>query len=178
MCPGGPPKCGYATIRDATAAANAGDTILIAAGSYSEYLMLSTSLTLAGIGQGGAAIDRAVVALKNTILAGNSADYSDPDCEGSLTSEDSNLIQNTTGCTISGGGHDLIGLAANLGPLQSNGGPTLTMALLAGSPAIDAGNPAGCTSPGGNLLRADQRVYPRPSPRGGRCDIGAFELQQ
>ncbi|GAB4397781.1 MAG: hypothetical protein OHK0053_14970 [Microscillaceae bacterium] len=53
-----------------------------------------------------------------------------------------------------------------LGPLQDNGGPTLTMALLPGSPAIDAG---------GNFpmaLATDQRG----SVRVGKPDIGAFEL--
>jgi hypothetical protein len=42
-----------------------------------------------------------------------------------------------------------------LGPLQYNGGPTQTMALLAGSP--DAGNPGGCTDDRGRLLKTDQR---------------------
>jgi hypothetical protein len=53
-----------------------------------------------------------------------------------------------------------------LGPLASNGGPTLTMALLADSTAIDGGSPSGCGS-------TDQRGTPRPF--GAACDIGAFE---
>ncbi len=71
-------------------------------------------------------------------------------------------------------------LTANpmLGQLQNNGGPTQTMALLPGSPAIDAGDSTG--------LSADQRGDPRPvdfsglpNPAGGDgADIGAFELQQ
>jgi hypothetical protein len=53
-----------------------------------------------------------------------------------------------------------------LGPLADNGGPTLTMALLPGSPAIDAGNtPLAPTT--------DQRGFPRPA--GLAADIGAFE---
>ncbi|MGZ9226502.1 MAG: choice-of-anchor Q domain-containing protein, partial [Anaerolineales bacterium] len=48
-------------------------------------------------------------------------------------------------------------------------------ALLPGSPAIDTGNPAGCTDQNGNLLTTDQRGVARP--QGGRCDIGAFELE-
>jgi hypothetical protein len=43
--------------------------------------------------------------------------------------------------------------------------------LLPGSPAIDAGNPAGCTDHLGNLLNSDQRGVARV----GRCDIGAYE---
>ena len=60
----------------------------------------------------------------------------------------------------------------HLGPLQDNGGPTYTQALLSGSPAINAGNPAGCSGKAG-ILTADQRG----SPRVGRCDIGAYEIQ-
>lgn len=65
-----------------------------------------------------------------------------------------------------------------LGPLQSNGGPTQTMALASGSLAIDAGNPSGCTNAAGHLLKTDQRGLPRPDGEGaGGCDIGAYEFQ-
>jgi Divergent InlB B-repeat domain len=65
-----------------------------------------------------------------------------------------------------------------LGPLQDNGGPTQTMALEPGSPAIDAGMSFGTT--------IDQRRDPRPvdfpalanGPGGDGSDIGAFELQR
>jgi hypothetical protein len=63
-----------------------------------------------------------------------------------------------------------------VGPLQNNGGPTETHALLPGSPAIDAGTPqpdGGCTDLAGTALTTDQRGEPRP--QGPRCDIGAFE---
>jgi hypothetical protein len=53
-----------------------------------------------------------------------------------------------------------------LGPLADNGGPTLTMALLPGSPAIDAGNTSLAPA-------TDQRGFPRPA--GLAADIGAFE---
>jgi TolB protein len=61
-----------------------------------------------------------------------------------------------------------------LGPLADNGGPTLTHALLPGSPAIDAIAAAGCS------LAIDQRGAPRPAVRTSvdtPCDIGAFELE-
>jgi len=56
-----------------------------------------------------------------------------------------------------------------LAPLADNGGPTLTHALLAGSPAIDAGD---------NFfaLPTDQRGVARIA--GPQTDIGAFELEQ
>jgi hypothetical protein len=55
-----------------------------------------------------------------------------------------------------------------LGPLQDNGGPTQTMALLSGSPAIDAGDNTGAPD-------TDQRGFARIV--GGTIDIGAFEVQ-
>lgn len=54
-----------------------------------------------------------------------------------------------------------------LGPLEDNGGPTATRALLIGSPAIDAGDTAPCPA-------TDQRGVARP--QGSGCDIGAYEL--
>jgi hypothetical protein len=63
---------------------------------------------------------------------------------------------------------------ALLGTLANNGGPTRTHALLAGSPAIDAGT---CTDDGGALVLTDQRGVTRPQPNGGPCDIGAYELR-
>ena len=55
-----------------------------------------------------------------------------------------------------------------LDTLADNGGPTKTIALLAGSPAIDAGNSQTCAL-------TDQRSVSRP--QGETCDIGAFESQ-
>jgi hypothetical protein len=64
------------------------------------------------------------------------------------------------------------------GPLQNNGGPTKTQALLSGSPAIDTGNLNGCTDGNGHLLKTDQRGKPRPDKEDtGGCDTGAFERQ-
>ena len=54
----------------------------------------------------------------------------------------------------------------NLGTLADNGGPTQTMALLAGSVAIDAGDDLSCPA-------TDQRGVLRP--QGAHCDIGAYE---
>ncbi len=58
-----------------------------------------------------------------------------------------------------------------LGPLQDNGGDSVTHALLARSPAIDTGDPAVCPV-------RDQREYLRPVDGDGRptCDIGAYQF--
>src|SRR5215216_5021280 len=58
--------------------------------------------------------------------------------------------------------------------LQSNGGPTKTIALLEGSPAID--HIPNATSGCGTIVKTDQRWVQRP--QGERCDVGAFEKEQ
>jgi hypothetical protein len=58
--------------------------------------------------------------------------------------------------------------------LQSNGGPTQTIALLPGSPAINAGNDAICAAAPVNQL--DQRGFTRPGTGHTHCSIGAYEF--
>jgi hypothetical protein len=58
-----------------------------------------------------------------------------------------------------------------LGPLQDNGGPTMTHALGAGSVAVDVIPADMCELP------IDQRGEPRPETGGTMCDVGAFEVQ-
>jgi CSLREA domain-containing protein len=112
--------------------------------------------------------------LANTILVGNTASTA-PDCNGNITSQGYDLVQNLNGCTLSGAGTgNITGLDAQLGLLQNNGGSTPTMALLPNSPAIDAGNPAASGSSGFACATVDQRGVTRP--QGLICDIGAFEL--
>jgi hypothetical protein len=60
-----------------------------------------------------------------------------------------------------------------LGPLQNNGGPTATMALLPGSPAFGTGVSTSAI-PGLTVPTTDQRGHPRPAKS---IDIGAFEVQ-
>jgi predicted outer membrane repeat protein len=62
-----------------------------------------------------------------------------------------------------------------LGPLADNGGPTLTLLPLEGSPAIDAGSDAVAVDAQGDPLTTDQRGFNRIS--GGTVDIGAVEIQ-
>src|SRR5262249_50852337 len=73
-----------------------------------------------------------------------------------------------------------VSLAQILAPLSNNGGPTQTHALVAGSPAIDAGNPSGCRDNAGVLLQTDQGGFIRLDDGNfdgtSRCDIGAYEL--
>ncbi len=100
--------------------------------------------------------------LDNTIVSNNDGD----NCTDvpSDASKGHNLSDDGT-CVFTSIG-DITKVDANLGPLQDNGGPTLTHALLDGSPAIDAGNDTACPA-------TDQRGITRP--RGAHCDIGAYE---
>jgi hypothetical protein len=113
--------------------------------------------------------------LHNTLIAGNfrgATGTTRDDVDGALAaSGDYNLIGDGTHMTgLSNGVHgNLVGSAAapldpQLGPLQGNGGPTQTRALLSGSPALNAGNPS-------QLGAADQRGV----ARSGGVNIGAYQ---
>jgi hypothetical protein len=105
--------------------------------------------------------------LQNSIVAGS--------CHGSVTSAFS--LSSDTSCGLNGPG-DKNNTDPKLGTLGNYGGPTQTIPLLSGSPAIDAGNPSGCTDYQGHLLTTDQRGYPRPDKEDQvGCDMGAYESQ-
>lgn len=117
----------------------------------------------------------ATVNLANSILTGNSH-LTDTlfgvldDCSGTISAQGHNIVTYAANCNIVGSYSPAKPL---LGPLQFNGGPTKTQALLAGSFGIDAGD--GCTDQHGATLTTDQRGLPRPV--GMACDLGAYELQ-
>jgi CSLREA domain-containing protein len=119
-------------------------------------------------GGGGGVVAKGTVNLRSTIIAGNN-DISEPgvgaspNCIGSPISQGNNLIADRTGCAFAPRGGDLTNVKPLLGPLANNGGSTFTHALLAGSPAINAG--------GRGVTPADQRGVPRRAP-----DIGAYEF--
>ncbi len=133
-------------------------------------LTMSNS-TIAG-NQGGIYVNLGTATLQNSIVANNSGG----NCFGVVSSNGYNLSSDSS-CNFSGPGV-LNNTNSMLGPLQSNGGPTQTMALPLGSPAVDAGNPNGCTDGLGHLLKTDQRGKPRPDTEDpGGCDMGAYESQ-
>ena len=126
-----------------------------------------------GIGNNIYNYNGGTVTLQNSIVAYNPYGGN---CYGTMTSKGYNLSSDGT-CNFNRPG-DLDNHDPMLGPLQNNGGPTQTMALLPGSPAIDGGNPAGCTDGLGHLLKTDQRGMPRPDTEDKvGCDIGAYESQ-
>ena len=125
--------------------------------------------------------------LVNTLLSGNLGGAENPrdancGCTGSQTTcvdgmnrkietLGHNLSDDAT-CNLDGEG-DQDDVDAVIGPLADNEGPTLTHALLDGSPAIDAGDDVACPN-------NDQRGSIRPADGDDNgtfiCDIGAFEL--
>jgi hypothetical protein len=111
----------------------------------------------------------------NTIVAGQTAGGNCSIAGGGLISDGGYNIEDGTSCGFSTATHSLSNTNPMLDPagLQDNGGPTATIALLTGSPAIDA-IPTGANGCG-TTLTTDQRGITRP--QGAGCDIGAFEVE-
>jgi predicted outer membrane repeat protein len=123
---------------------------------------------------GGGIFSDGTTTLQNSIVANSP---SGGNCSGTMTSSGYNLSSDNT-CNFNNTG-DLNNTDPKLGQLGNYGGPTQTIPLLTGSPAIDAGNPSGCTDGRGHLLKTDQRGKPRPDHEDtGGCDMGAYERQK
>jgi hypothetical protein len=108
------------------------------------------------------------VELRGSVIA------DDPNACGTVTGTSSFSVDAGSSCPVGTGG--VSNAAPLLGPLGPNGGPTQTLALLSGSPAIDRVPLAACTDDLGAPLTVDQRGFARPVPAGGSCDAGAFEF--
>ena len=149
---------------------------------------MATTGPLGSINAGGlnaAVVPGLTVALEDTIIAGNTSAGANPDVNATLVDSSAlggggagghNLIGDGDGSGLTNGMNgDQVGTTASpidpqLGPLADNGGGTMTLALQATSPAIDAG-----VNPGGNVvLPADQRGFTRIVNN--TIDIGAFEF--
>jgi chitodextrinase len=150
-----------------------------------------------GTSGGGAIINFGPTTVTQTTIAGNSSPYGanienytgetlkismsivangqggGPNCGGGqpVTDVGYNIDTGST-CGFSTANHSMSNTNPELGPLANNGGPTETMALPLGSPAVDAipATTPGCTG------TTDQRGITRP--QGSGCDIGAYELVQ
>jgi CSLREA domain-containing protein len=112
--------------------------------------------------------------IRASIIAGGTA-AANPNCfvanDGMIVSNGFNVEQATDECQLDAGGDLVMAPSAGLGTLGNNGGPTQTIPLLAGSPAVDRVT-SGCPPP-----PADQRGSARAFPAGGSCDSGSYELQ-
>ncbi len=136
-------------------------------GLYNKSSAIVQNVTFAGnrASTGGNIFnDEAQLSMGDAIVANAAAGGECVNSAGFLTSQGYNLESaNTCNFTATG---DQINADPLLGPLQDNGGPTPTHALLTGSPAIDGGSLANCPP-------IDQRGVSRP--QGSACDIGAYE---
>lgn len=150
-----------------------------------------------GEGGGIAQASSAEIGVRNSVLANNTAaPGAGRDCAGAITSEGYNVIRIDDCGGFGPASNDREGsagapLAAQLGPLADNGGPTLTRMPAATSPVVDFGPPApaGCSIDDDGLpatpevaLVADQRGALRPRDGDGdsfaRCDAGAVEVPE
>lgn len=108
----------------------------------------------------------------NTIIAGNTGGAPNAVVVTGAFHPASDLLGTELQATYQGNGN-VFSASPGLGPLANNGGPTRTVALLAGSPAIDAGDnaliPQGATD--------DQRGAGFNRIVNTTVDIGAFEVQ-
>ena len=107
----------------------------------------------------------------NTILNASAGSANITNYGGTLTSHGYNLSSDDGGGYLNAPG-DQINTDPLLGPLQNNGGPTQTHALLPDSPAVDAGDPIFTPPPW-----YDQRGPDFYRLRNDRIDIGSFEVQ-
>jgi CSLREA domain-containing protein len=176
---GGIDSRGVLTIENSTISGNLG----FYGGGISNNIggrttVINCTITANRAAFGGGILNNSQVSVKNSIVALNTAAGSGGDCLGGITSAGHNLDSDgTCGLAVPG---DVSGTDPHLGPLADNGGLTATHALTATSPAVDAGNPTGCSDQNGVPLTSDQRGVARPLDGNGDgaalCDIGAFEL--
>jgi len=168
-----------AAVINSTVAGNQAGANWNSGGIYNDGTLDLASSTVAGNGLapgstgkgGGMTLEAGSTNhIVDSIVADNHADpgYAS-NCQiygSALSTSQGHNIDSLNECRFNAPG-DKVNADPLLGPLQDNGGPTDTMAIPLGSPAVDAGDPAVCPD-------ADQRGIARPQLVG--CDIGAFEL--
>ncbi|MDQ6786500.1 MAG: carboxypeptidase-like regulatory domain-containing protein, partial [Acidobacteriota bacterium] len=119
---------------------------------------------------GGINVVSPTTIIRNSIVANNTATIN-PDISGAFTSQGNNLVRNRSGSS----GYIASDLPDGTDPLldvlKNNGGLSATHALLAGSPAIDAGNNSFATGANDQRGPGFARIF------GSAVDIGAFEVQ-
>jgi hypothetical protein len=164
---------GLLTIRNSSVVGNEAvdnNWIYWGGGIYNEFpatLSIFHSTIALNSAEFGGGVFGEIHEMRNTIVAKNTAG----DLSSNILTSGYNLIGKSTG----GSGYaptDILDVDPLLSPLQNNGGPTQTMALLPGSPAINAGDPNPVDPP-----EWDQRGPGFPRIVNGRIDIGAFEVQ-
>ena len=145
-------------------------------GIYNDNGALATSVYNTTMSNNGVEIRNfnapVVVAMSHTIFNVSPGGHSILSESGTVTSYGYNVSSDDGGGYLNSPG-DQINTDPMLGPLQDNGGPTFTHALLPGSPGINAGDPNFQPPPS-----YDQRGPGYDRVRGGRIDVGSFEVQE
>jgi hypothetical protein len=131
-----------------------------------------------GSGFGGDVfVGEGTLEIGNTILNGDSGtNICNLGNQGAIISDGYNLSNDNGAGYLTAAG-DQINIDPKLGPLQDNGGPTFTHALLQDSPAINAGNSNFNLNNLQPQLIYDQRGTGFDRVKNGQSDIGAFEVQ-
>ena len=144
-------------------------------GIYNDNAALATSVYNTTMSNNGVEIRNfnapVAVTIGNTIFNVSPGGHSILNDIGTVTSYGYNVSSDDGGGYLNGTG-DQINTDPLLGPLQDNGGPTFTHALLPGSPAINAGDPSFTPPP-----FFDQRGPGFDRAVGGFIDKGSFEVQ-
>jgi hypothetical protein len=174
---------GTLTVTDSTVSGNVGNPSNPGGGIDVESIFRTATLTLTNStvsGNSGIGISliggSGTATLKSTIVASQTGGANCAGSIGGLILDAGYNLEDGASCGFSAVNHSLSNTNPLLDPagLQDTGGPTRTIALQSGSPAIDAipVGVNGCGTP----LTTDQRGVSRPQGTG--CDIGAFELEQ
>jgi predicted outer membrane repeat protein len=127
--------------------------------------------------QGGGAISNvngSTLTLTNSIVANSPADSDCLTLSGATTIDGGHNIDDDGSCRFSGASFSKTNPLLDPAGLASNGGPTQTIALRVGSPAIGAGDLVACAAAPAN--NRDQRGFVRRGKGSVNCSIGAYEF--
>lgn len=184
---GGIVNSGTSTVKSSTISGNSATGSGGAISNNGTVTVTNCTMALNSASFGGGILNSGTLMVMNNTISGNSASFGGGiDCPTGTTTITNSIIANSGmggncigACT---GSYNLVddntcgagftnSLSINLGQQGNYGGGTLTIPLLPGSSAIDAGDSATCADVA-TVNGIDQRGFPRPA---GHCDIGAFE---
>lgn len=145
----------------------------ITAADQAQVKLINVTVTDNTAGFNGGGLNGENIIAQNTIVANNIGEWDlglQQNCTHYVLDWGNNLqyLESNPSVHHSNCGPTLMFDDPLLGTLGNYGGATETVPLLAGSPAIDAGNNATCTE-------TDQRGVSRP--QGAACDLGAYEVE-